>query len=161
MNRFASQIRKLTTQHAEKIRFLVVGVWNTIFSVLLYNLLLLVFGHEDYLLLFWASWVVAVVQSTATMKYFAFRSGGHFWRQAGRAYLIYLPAQALSTVLLWVGVTVLHLSPPVAQLITIFFTTIFSYLGHKYFTFRVPLEVGEVPAEELIVGDESVGDGGR
>jgi len=161
VNRFASEARKLCAQHAEKIRFLVVGVWNTIFSVVLYNLLLLAFGHESYLLLFWAVWVVAVVQSTATMKYFAFRSGGHFWRQTARAYLIYLPAQGLSTLLLWVGVTLLQLSPPMAQLITIFFTTIFSYLGHKYFTFRVPLEVGEVPAEELIVGDESVGDGGR
>jgi len=152
-----ARAHQLYDRHAEKVRFLVVGVWNTVFSVLLYNGLLLVFSHEQYLLLYWVSWVVAVVQSTATMKYFAFRSGGHFWRQTGRAYLIYLPAQGLSTVLMWVGVTMLRLSPPIAQLITICFTTIFSYLGHKYFTFRLPLEVGEVPDEELIVGDESVG----
>lgn len=155
VSRIIAHAQQLYDQHAEKVRFLVVGVWNTFFGVLAYNALLLMFGHENYLLLFWAVWVVAVVHSTATMKYFAFRSGGHFWRQTGRAYLIYLPAQGLSTLLLWVGVTVLHLSPPLAQLITICFTTIFSYLGHKYFTFRVPLEVGEVPEEELVVGDES------
>jgi len=158
VSRLIAHAHHFYDRHAEKVRFLVVGVWNTIFSVLLYNLLLLAFGHAQYLLLFWAAWVVAVVHSTATMKYFAFRSGGHFWRQTGRAYLIYLPAQGLSTLLLWVGVTLLHLSPPVAQLITIFFTTIFSYLGHKYFTFRVPLEVGEVPDEALIAGDESRGE---
>lgn len=151
----AARLRGLYERHGEKLRFLIVGVWNTAFSILLYNILLLVFGHKNYLLVFWAAWVVAVLQSTATMKYFAFRRGGHFWRQAGRAYFIYLPAQGLSTLLLWLGVTVLHLSPPVAQLITVFFTTILSYLGHKYFTFRLPLEVGEVPDEELVVGAES------
>jgi len=147
-----TRAREFYERHGEKLRFLIVGGWNTAFSVLLFNALLLVFGHRSYLLLFWTMWVFAVVQSTATMKYFAFRSGGHFWRQVARAYFIYLPALGLSTLLLWSGVTVLHLSPSLAQLITIFFTTIFSYVGHKYFTFRVPLEVGEVPDSELIVG---------
>jgi len=161
VSRILERTHQLYDRHAEKVRFLVVGVWNTIFSVLLYNALLLVFGHERFLLLYWVGWVFGVVQSTATMKYFAFRSGGRFWRQTGRAYLIYLPAMGLSTVLLWFAVTVLRLSPPVAQLLTILFTTIFSYLGHKYFTFRVPLEVGEVPDEELFAADEPLGGDGR
>jgi len=148
------RLRAVYAEHGEKLRFLVVGVWNTAFSVLLFNALLLLVGPAHYLVVFWAVWVVAVVQSTATMKYLAFRSGGDFWRQTGRAYLIYLPAQGLSTFLLWFGVTVLRLSPQLSQLITIFATTIFSYLGHKYFTFRVPLEVGEVLDEELLEKDE-------
>lgn len=150
--------RELYARHGEKLRFLIVGVWNTLFSIVLYNVLLLVVGHEKYLLVFWVAWGFAVLQSTATMKYFAFRSAGHYWRQAGRAYFIYLPAQGISTLLLWLGVSVLHLSPPVAQLMTVIVSTIFSYLGHKYFTFRVPLEVGEVPDARLIVGDESHGE---
>ncbi|HEY5548685.1 MAG TPA: GtrA family protein [Coriobacteriia bacterium] len=146
-------LRRLYDIHGEKLRFLIVGVWNTVFSVVLFNALILVAGREHYLVLFWAVWVVAVVQSTATMKYFAFRSRGDFWRQAGRAYLVYLPAQGLSTLLLWLAVAVVHLSPEFAQLITIFMTTIFSYVGHKYFTFRVPLEVGEVLDESLLEGE--------
>lgn len=155
MSTVAEKLRAVYAAHGEKVRFLVVGIWNTAFSVLLFNLLLLVAGREHYLVWFWVSWVFSVVQSTATMKYFAFRSQGHFWRQVGRAYFIYLPAQGLSTLLLWLAVTVAHLSPQVAQLITIFFTTIFSYLGHKYFTFKVPLEVGEVADEALVEGDEA------
>ena len=30
----------------------------------------------------------------------------------------------------------MHLSPRIAQVFAIAFATIFSYLGHKYFTFR-------------------------
>ena len=152
MSEVPSGFRGAYDRHGEKLRFLLVGIWNTAFSVLLYNALLLVVGHERYLVVFWLTWVIAVVQSTATMKYFAFRSKGDFWRQTGRAYFIYLPAQGLSTLLLWLAVTIAHLSPQLAQLITIFVTTIFSYVGHKYFTFRVPLEIGEVADEALIEG---------
>ena len=155
MSAAPDKLRAVYDAHGEKLRFLIVGVWNTAFSVLLFNALLLVGGRGHYLVWFWVAWVFGVVQSTATMKYFAFRNKGRFWRQVGRAYFIYLPAQALSTVLLWLAVTVAHLSPTVAQLIAIFVTTIFSYLGHKHFTFKVPLEVGEVADEALIEGDEA------
>lgn len=144
-----AKLGDLYARHGEKLRFLVVGAWNTLFSVALFNILLRVVGHEYYLILFWVVWVFAVVQSTATMKYFAFHSKGGFWPQVGRAYFIYLPAQGLSTFLLWLAVTVFHLTPQMAQIITIFFTTIFSYLGHKYFTFRVPIEVAELPDETV------------
>ena len=48
------------------------------------------------------------------------------------------------------AVTLAGLSPQLGQLLTIAVTTIFSYLGHKYFTFKTPLEVGEVPPRELV-----------
>jgi putative flippase GtrA len=122
-----------------------------------------VFGHERYVLLFWASWVVAVVQSTFTLKYFAFRSKGRLLPQLGRAYLVYLPAQAISTVILWAGVQFLtsagltqNLAARVSQLLAVAITTVFSYIGHKYFTFRLPLEVGEVPPEDMIEGPAAI-----
>jgi len=143
-------VRGVYEVHGEKLRYLVVGVWNTLFNVVLFNLLLLAFGHALYMLWFWVSWAIAVVQSTVTMKYFAFRRKGALLPQVGRAYVIYLPAQGLSTAIMWFAVGVVHLIPQVAQLITILVTTVFSYIGHKYFTFRVPLEVGEVPDEDLV-----------
>ena len=148
----ADKVKGVYDVHGEKFRYVGVGIWNTLFNVVLYNILLLVFGRSHYMLCFWAAWSVAVVQSTVTMKYIAFRRGGALMHQLGRAYVVYLPAQGLSTVILWLGVSALHLTPPLAQLITIFITTIFSYVGHKYFTFRVPLEVGEVAPEDMLDG---------
>ena len=146
------RVRNVYDAHGEKLRYLVVGTWNTVFNAALFNVLLLAFGHSHYLIWLWTAWVVSVVQSTVTLKYIAFRRGGALLPQIGRAYVVYLPAQGLSTAIMWFGVSTLHIAPPLAQLITIFVTTIFSYVGHKYFTFRVPLEVGEVPDEEMIEG---------
>jgi hypothetical protein len=95
------------------------------------------------------------------MKYFAFRAHGHLGKQIIRAYFIYLPAQGLSTAILWVAMFVLspglgdRRAAMVGQLFAVSVAMIFSYLGHKYFTFRVALELGEVPDEELIEGKDA------
>jgi putative flippase GtrA len=163
-------IGTLYDRHGEKLRYLAVGVWNTLLGYVVFLLALKVFGpplqtldgqlgvagwigHYYYLVIQWAVWVFLVVNSTVTMKYFAFRSKGHLLHQIGRAYLVYLPAQGISTVVLWFTVKVLGLSPALGQLITIAIATVFSYLGHKYFTFRTPLEVGEVIPEDILDRD--------
>jgi putative flippase GtrA len=151
----------LYDQHGEKIRYLAVGVWNTVFSYALFWVAVKTLSGPleaatqldttaVAVVLQWSCWVIAVVQSTVTMKYFAFRSKGNLGPQILRAYFIYLPAQGLSTLILWGSMQLLGLSAPVGQLLAVFVTTIFSYFGHKYFTFRVPLEVGEVPPQDLI-----------
>lgn len=159
-------------RHGEKLRYLVVGVLNTFLGYAIFWLLLRTLGYplralegssmgwaaavgrEYYLVVQWAGWVLAVPLSTTTMKYLAFMSKGKWLHQVGKAYLVYLPAQGISMVTLWAAVKLVGLSPELGQLVTIAVTIVFSYLGHKYFTFRTPLEVGEVPDEALIVIDD-------
>jgi putative flippase GtrA len=168
----AEKLRVVYDEHGEKLRYLVVGVWNTVFSYALFWLGIRLFagpievatGVDPKLaaiIIQWASWVLAVVQSTVTMKYLAFRSRGHLGKQVVRAYFIYLPAQGLSTVILWVAMVMLapelgaRHAAAVGQLFAVLVTTIFSYFGHKFFTFRLPLEVGEVPPQDLIEGEST------
>ena len=152
----------------EKLRFLVVGVVNTLMSYVLFLALLATLGEwlrtfsdssvpvigfvadHYYLVVQWVGWVLAVPLCALTMKRFAFRSGGHWLHQIGRAYFVYLPAQGLAFVLLWLMVQVMGLSPRISVIIIVGVTTVLTYIGHKYFTFRVPLEVGEVPPEKLL-----------
>jgi putative flippase GtrA len=152
----------------EKPRFIVVGAVNTLLGYLLFLALLATLGvwlqslsgssspivraisDHYYIVVQWVAWVVGVPMSTTTMKYFAFRSKGRWLHQVGRGYLVYLPAQALASALLWLTVRVLGLSPQVGVLIVVVITTVLTYIAHKYFTFRVPLEVGEVPPEDLL-----------
>jgi putative flippase GtrA len=153
MSSTSNTIRNIYDIHGEKLRYLVVGGWNTLFSIVLFNATLFIFGHQYYLVLFWVTWVIAVVQSTVTMKLLVFRRPGNLWRQVGRAYFIYLPAQGLSTVILWAAVQLANLHASIGQLLAIAVTTVFSYLGHKYFTFRLPISVVEAPSEDA--ADES------
>lgn len=154
--------------HGEKPRYLIVGGLNTLISYGLFVALLAslgtwlqtfsgsssglvsVVGVHYYLVVQWVAWVLSVPVSTLMMKRFVFRSKGHRVRQIGRAYLIYLPAQGLATVLLWLTVQVIHLSPQLGVIVTVAITTVLTYVGHKYFTFRLPLELGEIPPEKLL-----------
>jgi putative flippase GtrA len=165
--RTTGKLRSAYDVHGEKLRYLVVGVWNTAFSYVLFYLGIRLFAgpielatHADpkvvAIIIQWGSWVLAVVQSTVTMKYVAFRSKGSLGKQIARAYVIYLPAQGLSMVILWVAMLALtpalgdRLAAVIGQLFAVFVTTIFSYFGHKYFTFRVPPVVGEIGPENPI-----------
>ncbi|MDO8848041.1 MAG: GtrA family protein [Coriobacteriia bacterium] len=157
----------------ERVRYLAVGGWNTLFGYLLFLFMLWLLGgpvgslesssvpaikwigREYYLIVGWVGWVFAVAQSTATMKYLVFRKGGSFWRQTFRAYFVYLPSQFIGTGLLWFVVRVVGLSPQIGALVNTAIVTVVSYLGHKYFTFRTPLEVGEISEEVFEDGEQS------
>jgi putative flippase GtrA len=155
------RLRDIYDVHGEKLRYLAVGVFNTAVGYSMFYAATRMFtapleaatGLDKAavaLIIQWGTWVLAVVVSTTTMKYFAFRSKGHLGKQILRAYLIYLPAQGISSIILWVAMRVFGLSALVGQLFAIIIATVFSYIGHKYFTFRVPLEVGEVPPQDLV-----------
>lgn len=148
------RLRQIYTEHGEKLRFLIVGVWNTAFSyaafaALLYLLepalkpmaasdvaLVRYIGEHWYIVAQWASWVIAVPQSTIALKYLVFHSKGRLLPEIGRAFFVYLPMQALSSVSLWFLVSIVGLHPLAGQLVTIGVTAVLSYLGHKHFTFR-------------------------
>jgi len=161
-------VRRFYAEHGDKLRYLIAGVFNTVvgYSLFLTTLfvlkpvigglsgspssLLAFIGRNYFIVAQWLAWVISVPIGTASMKYFAFRSKGRYPHQVFRAYFVYLPAQGISTLLLWLGVSVAHLSPAIAQLAAVVVGTVFSYIGHKYFTFRVPLDTGEVVPEELL-----------
>jgi len=158
----------IVNKHGEKLRYLAVGAFNTLCSYILYVAMLATLGDwlqtlsgassglaaltgdHYYLVVQWVAWVVASPFCTMTMKRFAFRSRGHWLRQIGRGYLVYLPAQGLASVLLWLTVTILHVVPQLGVIIVVMITTVLTYVGHKFFTFHVPLEVGDIPPERLI-----------
>jgi hypothetical protein len=74
------------------------------------------------------------------MKYLVFRSRGRLLPQVAKAYLVYIPTQVAGSLLLWLTVQVLHMTPQIGGLVTVAVTTVASYLGHKYFTFRTAEE---------------------
>jgi len=144
--------------HGEKVRFLVVGTANTVFGYAMFAVLLYLLrpvlaplansestivqwvGLHYYLVVQWAAWIVCVPYSTLMLKWFAFRSKGHWLSEIGRAFFVYLPMQGMSTVLLWLFSGVIGMPPLLGQLLTAGIAAVLSYLGHKNFTFKAPAE---------------------
>ncbi|HET6351082.1 MAG TPA: GtrA family protein [Coriobacteriia bacterium] len=163
-----TRLKALAETHQEKLRYLVVGVWNTTFSYALFLLLLKLvgptvqtlktsdtgwiywLGDNYYLVCGWIGWIAAVPQSTLTMKYLVFKSKGNALHEVGKAYFVYLPSQWIGTGLLWFFVQVVGLIPQIGAIATTAVQVIFSYVGHKYFTFR-PLKAA---AEVAILPDD-------
>jgi len=148
----------LIRRFEEPLRFLIVGAINTAINYAVFNLLLWLvapevallsryhllalhlLGTHPYAVVQWFAWVLCVPISIYTMRRFVFKQPGSFPLQVLRGYGVYLPAQLIASVVLIFCVTVLRLHPRLGQLVAIFFSTVVSYLGHKFFTFRKPLE---------------------
>lgn len=135
----------------EKIRFLLVGGFNTTTSFLLYYIFLYITkGREQVALLLMN--LVNINISIATMRYYVFRSHGSFWLEYQKAFGSYIVLYFFNIGLLHFFVSIIrlkeHLSPEnilydvpnlnkaVAQICCICIVTIITFFVHKYFSFR-------------------------
>ncbi len=142
--------------HRDKLLFLVVGGVNTVFSFLLFAAFLwlgdrIVPGIRTNWLAVDAvlvvTWVFSVLFSFATFKLFVFRTRGTDWvREWLRAYVVYAPSLAMNLGVLSALVGLLHVPPLVGQAIWAVFMAVYSYFGHKWFTFGAPKEDEPEPA---------------
>jgi len=133
--------RAVYGRHGEKLRFLAVGAWNTLFGIAALWVLDRAIAYDPNSLLekelvLAAGWVIAVTQNFFTFKLLVFRTKGRWLREYARMYVTYALAFAVQSVLVLVISQVFGLSVFWANLPTIIIVTIMSYVGHKYFTFR-------------------------
>jgi len=123
----------------ERARFLVVGAFNTILGYLLFVGFELVIGDlVGYLVSLYASYAIAIVVAFFLHRHFTYRVTG-----SGRPLLdfarfasVYVVALAINTLVLPLLVEVAGWPVLLAQAIVVVFTTVLSYLGHKFFSFR-------------------------
>ena len=123
----------------ERVRFLVVGGINTVVGYLAFAALQLSVGHViGYLGSLYGSYVLAVSLAFVLHRRFTFRVQGTGNRLVdfARFASVYVVSLAANTVVLPVLVELGGLHPLVAQAISVVVTTIISYFGHKYFSFR-------------------------
>ena len=134
----------------QKIRFLLVGGFNTGTSFLIYYAFLYITqGREVSLLLMN---VININISIMTMRYYVFQSKGNFGREYAKAFSSYILLYFINTGLLAFFVRVIHfkewlpadsiilmlpnLNKAAAQLCCIVIITFLTFFIHKYFSFR-------------------------
>jgi len=152
--------RAFVARHEEKLRFLVVGVWNTVFSLAVLWALERFIPHDAASVLqkqaiLAANWLIAVTQNFFTFKLLVFRTRGNWAREYGRMYVTYAGTFLVQSVMVQAISAYFSLSLFWANVPTIIVVTVLSYLGHKHFTFR-----GRYVIETIDAGDVFHG-GGR
>ena len=141
-------IRRLTSHIPPEQfgRYLLVGMFNTLFGYGTYAVLTAVLAPVVPHSYIPASIIAAPLNITVAYlgyKWFVFKTHGNYWREWSRCMMVYGSAMALGIVLLPPAVFLVHLTtgldrsaPYVAGALLMGFSVIYSFLGHKNFSFR-------------------------
>lgn len=128
------------------LRYVVVGVWNTLFGYVCYCAFTWLFtGLLPYPYMF-ASVIANIINITVAFfgyKIFVFRTRGHYLREYLRCYVVYGSSSLVGLALLPVTVagvsfflTRKELAPYIAGALLTGITVLASFLGHKHYSFR-------------------------
>jgi len=137
---------ELLLNHQKKIRFILVGIWNTIFGYLVFvglDILFTFLFPKRYLAYMSAavlSNILAIVNAYIFHKYVTFQSqvrGKGIFMEFARFFSMYLFTMILGLILLPVFVEVFSIDPKISAGLLIPITVIISYLGHSRYSFRM------------------------
>jgi len=117
----------------EQVRFLLVGGVNTVVGYGFFALFLLFFG---YLASLYLSYAVGVSVAFVLHRRFTFLVSGNVVVDFVRFVGVYVISLAVNTAVLPLMVEVAGLHPLAAQAVALVVTTLISYVGHKWFSFR-------------------------
>jgi len=144
----AAWIRRLTDHIPREQfgRYLLIGAWNTLFGYGTYAALTAAFTPRvphSYIV---ASIIAAPLNITVSYlgyKWFVFKTRGNYWREWMRCIMVYGSAMALGVLalppvvyLVRLGMGLDRSAPYVAGALLTGFNVVYSFLGHKYFSFR-------------------------
>ena len=145
------KIEKIWFQLNQKIRFLLVGGFNTALSFLIYYGFLYITAGKEQLSLFLMN-LININISIATMRYYVFQSHGNFYKEYAKAFSSYIVLYFVNIGLLAFFVRVINvqqslpsdsflqeipnLNKAIAQLCCICIITVITFFVHKYFSFR-------------------------
>ncbi|MDD5698419.1 MAG: GtrA family protein [Victivallaceae bacterium] len=138
---FKRQYIQHRTEAHRILRFLLTGGWNTVFGILVYaGLYELLHEKAHYLALMIPANILAITNAYICYKLFVFKTKGNVIREYLRFYVVYGASIVMSFVLMFLLVDGLGLHPIVSQILCTAITIACSYIGHRYFSFRLKTE---------------------
>lgn len=136
--------KQLWLEHQVKIRFFIIGVWNTIFGYLVYISLDYLFAmifqkrYVAYMTAGVLSNIIATINAFLFHKYITFKStvrGKAVITEFFKFYSTYTVTNVLGLALLPFFVEVMKIDPKIAGALLIPVVAIISYFGHSRFSF--------------------------
>lgn len=123
--------------HREKLLYLVVGGWNTLFQYVSFSLLYyLLSGSLFSSAILFISYVLSSINGFLGFRYVVFQSRGHPLAEYVRFQVVYMPLLVVNLVALPLLLEYTPLNAYVVQAGFAVFSVIVGYLGNKYFAFR-------------------------
>ena len=116
------------------IKFSLVGVSNTMVGFGAYYLLY--YCGVYYLIASIASWLISVFNAFYWNNKYVFQSGSSWWKTLFRTYISYGASLIVSTLMMYVLVEFIHVSPVIAPIICLLITIPLNFLLNKFWAFK-------------------------
>lgn len=135
---------KLLIKHDVKVKFVLVGIWNTIFGYIVFFVLDTVFEnlfikrYFAYMLAMVLGQIIATINAFIFHKYITFKSnvrGKGIIFEFLRFCLTYVFTFTLSLILLPFFVELINVHPRISAAMVILICSLISYVGHSRFSF--------------------------
>ncbi len=137
-------MNEMIAKHGTQVRFVIIGIWNTIFGYLTYvglYILFSFFASKQYIAYMSAavlSNILAISNAFIFHKYITFRSpvrGKGIISEFIRFFSTYLFSSFLGLILLPFFVEIIHIDPKISGAILVPVIAVISYFGHSRFSF--------------------------
>jgi len=122
----------------EKIRYMLIGGYNTFFGYSVFAILWLLWGESlHYVVLLSISHIVAVTNAFFGYRIWVFRKKGGMLGDFARFNLVYLGTFIFNLLALPALIEMMGFHPLFAQALVVFVTVVASYLLHRRFSFKL------------------------
>lgn len=118
----------------KEFRFLITGGINTVVGYGSY--MLFIFLGFQYLIANIFSTIIGTINSYFWNKYFTFKSPKKSFSEVVRFCIVYATSFLIGMGSLYILVDILHINTYIAGFINLIFTTLISYFGHNFFSFK-------------------------
>jgi putative flippase GtrA len=128
-----NKLQIIRSEYQRIAKFVLVGVMNTIVG---YGSFFILLYYINYIFALVASHVIGVAHSYIWNRHWTFKSKNSMAVEFMKFESVYLISLAINIVLLYVAVDMMHFDPRVMQLLLLPAITIFTYIGHKFWSFK-------------------------
>lgn len=129
-------MKKLLIRHEQKLRYLIIGGWNTVFGYAVFAALNWGLASVHYLVILTVSYIISITNAYVGYKLFVFRTKGNILKEYLRFYVVYGASFGFNVVALPVLVEGFTMNVYAAQALIIVITIAGSYLLHKHYSFK-------------------------
>ncbi|MSP33457.1 MAG: GtrA family protein [Rickettsiales bacterium] len=137
MKQLISKILDLWFKIDRRIRFILVGGYNTVFSFALFCILQYYLGENlrpIWVLLI--THIISIFNSFLSLRIFVFASKNNLLREYLKVNMVYCGYFIINAFLLFSLNDLLHLDVILAQFLSVLILTIGAYFAHKHFSFK-------------------------
>ena len=134
MPQWYKKIEDIWFKLPQKLRFLLVGGFNTLFCYGLFVLMVALNGIS-YKAALVVVYIISTNVSIFTQRYYVFHSFGNFKTEYIKAWGVYISVMLINYVAMYLMVDVWAINESIAQAIYTILITIFTYVAHRYFSF--------------------------